>query len=109
MAAQPPVPLKRSKTVREPVGAPVQAIVPRAARTVAAARIDEADEDEDNDIEEVERTMPQHHIMDPTMEAQKIVAGGKKAALAVELKMNLEIELELKAYIHGDVTLELFN
>lgn len=109
MAAQSPVPLKRSKTVREPVGAPVQAIVPRAARTVAAARIDEADEAEDDgDIEEVERVMPQH-MMDPTMEAQKIVAGGKKAALAVELKMNLEIELELKAYIHGDVTLELFN
>lgn len=108
MTAQPPVPLKRSKTVREPVGAPVQAIVPRAPRTVAAARIDEADEDEDDEIEEVERIVP-HHMMDPTMEAQKIVAGGKKAALAVELKMNLEIELELKAYIHGDVTLELFN
>lgn len=111
MTAQPPVPLKRSKTVREPVGAPVQAIVPRAPRTVAAARIDEADEDEDDDIEELQRVVPQR-IMDPTMmeEAQKIVAGGKKkAALAVELKMNLEIELELKAYIHGDVTLELFN
>lgn len=86
--------------------------MPRAPRTVAAARIDEADEGEgedDDDIEELERIVPQH-IMDPAaMEAQKLVAGGKKAALAVELKMNLEIELELKAYIHGDVTLELFN
>lgn len=101
-AAQPPVPLKRSKTVREPVGAPVQAIVPRAPRTVAAARIDENEyeDDDDDDIEELQRAVP---------ESQKMVAGGKKAALAVELKMNLEIELELKAYIHGDITLELFN
>lgn len=110
MTAQ-PVPLKRSKTVREPVGAPVQAIVPRAPRTVAAARIEEGeeddDDDDDDDIEELERVGP--HVMDPAAQAKKLVAGGKKAALAVELKLNLDIELELKAYIHGDVTLELFN
>lgn len=92
--------------MREPVGAPVQAIVPRAPRTVAAARIDEEDEDED-DVEEIGRVAP--NVMQPAAQARRTVAGGKKAALAVELKMNLEIELELKAYIHGDVTLELFN
>lgn len=62
----------------------------------------EEDDDDDEDVEAVvTRTTPRAD--------QKLVAGGKKAKLAVELKMNLEIELELKAYIHGDVTLELFN
>lgn len=101
MAAQ-PVPLKRNKTVREPVGAPVQAIVPRAPRTVAAARVNDDEYDDEDDIEEVIGVAP-------VAQARKMVAGGKKAALAVELKMNLDIELELKAYIHGDITLELFN
>jgi len=35
-------------------------------------------------------------------------AKSSKAALRVQLKMNLEIEVELKAAIHGDVTLQLF-
>lgn len=96
------MPPKRHKTVREPAGAPVSAVVPRAPRTVAAVREeveDDEDDDEEGDVDEVVAPMP----------PEKLVAGGKKAKLAVELKLNLEIELELKAYIHGDVTLELFN
>lgn len=117
------MPLKRNKTVREPVGAPVQAVVPRAPRTVAAARMshideeyggeeDEEDDDADEEVDDIlwrsgsgTGAVVQDHVAPP----RKQVAGGKKASLAVELKMNLEIELELKAYIHGDVTLELFN
>lgn len=99
----------RRKTVREPAREPTQAIVPRAPRTVAAApKIDEegtgdVDGDggeEDNEVEFV----PRGPAASPGLPA-----GGKKAALAVELKLNLEIEIELKASIHGDVTLELFN
>lgn len=99
----------RRKTVREPAREPTQAIVPRAPRTVAAApKIDEegtgdVDGDggeEDNEVEFV----PRGPATSPGLPA-----GGKKAALAVELKLNLEIEIELKASIHGDVTLELFN
>lgn len=101
-----PVPPKRNKTVREPVGAPVQAIVPRAPRAVAAARIDDSDEYGDEDEIDVATGLPQ--IVEP-VQAQNLVAGGKNAKLAVELKLDLEIEIELKAYIHGDVTLELFN
>lgn len=97
----------RRRTVREPAREPTQAIVPRAPRTVAAApKIDEegvgdGDGDgEDNEVEFVPRG---------PASAPGLPAGGKKAALAVELKLNLEIEIELKASIHGDVTLELFN
>lgn len=94
----------RRKTVREPAREPTQAIVPRAPRTVAAApKIDEegdGDGDEDDEVEFVPRG---------PASAPALPAGGKKAALAVELKLNLEIEIELKASIHGDVTLELFN
>lgn len=115
-----PVPLKRNKTVREPATAPVQAVVPRVPRNVAAAKMhhidEEYDDGEDDDgVEDVDDILwrsgtgtgavVQDHVAPP----RKQVAGGKKASLAVELKMNLEIELELKAYIHGDVTLELFN
>lgn len=79
--------------------------MPRAPRNVAAAHGDVDDYDE---VEDVVRGMSM--IPFPVeVPRKKLVAGGKKAALAVELKLNLEIELELKAYIHGDVTLELFN
>lgn len=119
-----PVPLKRNKTVREPAAAPVQAVVPRAPRNVAAARMhaideeygdDDDDGDYDDDVEEVDDILSRRGAgtgmvtREPVAPPRKQVAGGKKASLAVELKMNLEIELELKAYIHGDVTLELFN
>ncbi|KKY36634.1 hypothetical protein UCDDA912_g03407 [Diaporthe ampelina] len=97
--------------VREPAREPTQAIVPRAPRTVAApAKIDEEgnggdDGEDDDDGAEVE-FVPRG----PAAAARSgLPAGGKKAALAVELKLNLEIEIELKASIHGDVTLELFN
>lgn len=114
-----PVPLKRNKTVREPATAPVQAVVPRVPRNIAAAKMhhidEEYDDGEDDGAEDVDDilwrsgtgtgTAMGDHVAPP----RKQVAGGKKASLAVELKMNLEIELELKAYIHGDVTLELFN
>lgn len=112
------VPLKRNKTVREPIGAPrVQAIVPRAPRNVAAAArlLEEEESDDDDDDEGVEGVVVSRGALplggqnSLPQQKKKLVAGGKKAALAVELKMNLEIELELKAYIHGDLTLELFN
>lgn len=70
----------------------------------AGGQIDEGDEDvEDGGEGEVE-FVPRGPVSAPALPA-----GGKKAALAVELKLNLEIEIELKASIHGDVTLELFN
>lgn len=76
---------------------------------------DDDDEDEDDDVEELPG-IPTYQEPEggrpPMQEIQrtrKLPAGGKKAKLAVELKLNLEIEIELKAYIHGDVTLELFN
>lgn len=95
----------RRRTVREPAREPTQAIVPRAPRTVATApKIDEEGnddgEEEDGEVEFVPRG---------PASAPALPAGGKKAALAVELKLNLDIEIELKASIHGDVTLELFN
>lgn len=77
---------------------------------------DENDEDYDDDgVEEIPGIPTYRDPNDgrpPMQEIQrtrKLPAGGKKAKLAVELKMNLEVEIELKAYIHGDVTLELFN
>lgn len=97
----------RRRTVREPAREPTQAIVPRAPRTVAATpKIDEeggGDVEGDGEENEVE-FVPRGPAASPGLPA-----GGKKAALAVELKLNLEIEIELKASIHGDVTLELFN
>lgn len=108
-SARPSMPgTSRRRTVREPAREPTQAIVPRAPRTVATApKIDEegggdvdGDGEEDNEVEFV----PRGPAASPGLPA-----GGKKAALAVELKLNLEIEIELKASIHGDVTLELFN
>lgn len=96
----------RRKTVREPAREPTQAIVPRAPRTVAAApKIDE----EGNGDEEVEEDGEVEFVPRGPASAPGLPAGGKKAALAVELKLNLDIEIELKASIHGDVTLELFN
>lgn len=72
---------------------------------------DDEDDDEEDDNDDGVRAHPgpsayQDQVSQPQ---QKLPAGGKKAKLAVELKLNLEIEIELKAYIHGDVTLELFN
>lgn len=82
---------------------PTQAVVPRAPRNVVAAgKKGEEEEGEEGD-EEVE-FVPRGPVSAPALPA-----GGKKAALAVELKLNLDIEIELKASIHGDVTLELFN
>jgi hypothetical protein len=78
-----------------------QAVVPRAPRNVVAAgKIDEGEDGEEDEVEFVPRG---------PSSVPALPAGGKKASLAVELKLNLEIELELKASIHGDVTLELFN
>lgn len=91
----PPVPLPTT-----------QAVVPRAPRKMVAAggKMDEEEEDgEDGEEDEVE-FVPRGPVSAPALPA-----GGKKAALAVELKLNLDIEIELKASIHGDVTLELFN
>lgn len=77
------------------------------------------DDDEDDDNENAEEIPGIPTYKDPggggvaplqdIQRTRKLPAGGKKAKLAVELKMNLEVEIELKAYIHGDVTLELFN
>lgn len=96
--------------------------MPRAPRALTANNIHDTDgyddDDEDDDVEEIvgiptymppEGGYPMVSQMPSVQPARKLPAGGKKAKLAVELKMNLEIELELKAYIHGDVTLELFN
>jgi hypothetical protein len=69
---------------------------------VAAGKVDE-EEDREGDDDEVE------FVPRGPLSAPALPAGGKKAALAVELKLNLDIEIELKASIHGDVTLELFN
>lgn len=83
-----------------------QAVVPRPPRKmVAAGRTDDGEEEDGEDGREDEvEFVPRGPVSAPVLPA-----GGKKASLAVELKLNLEIEIELKASIHGDVTLELFN
>lgn len=96
--------------MREPAREPTQAIVPRAPRTVATApKIDEEGNGGDGDAEEGGEDGEVEFVPRGPASAPGLPAGGKKAALAVELKLNLDIEIELKASIHGDVTLELFN
>lgn len=108
-SARPPMPgssRRNRPAAREPAREPTQAIVPRAPRTVAAAG--KIDDDGGADGGEEDETEVEFVPRGPAS-APALPAGGKKAALAVELKLNLEIEIELKASIHGDVTLELFN
>ncbi|KUI66110.1 hypothetical protein VM1G_01630 [Cytospora mali] len=101
-----PVPPRRNrKTVRDPAGEPVQAVIPRSPRNNAVSKIEEEEEAYDDDQAEEDEVMP---VLGPPQPAKSLVAGGKKAKLAVELKLNLEIEIQLKVHIQGDLTLELF-
>lgn len=102
--SRPVAPRRKKKTARVPAGEPVQAVIPRAPRNIAAAKVGR-DQEYDDDDTEVDGVMPL--VMPP--QPEKLVAGGKKAKLAVELKLNLEIEVQLKVRIQGDLTLELFN